>query len=131
MIETVLISLAQVVCGLIGKYLHDYDNSHSDWPQARFIYTEVIAALSIVLSLLWLLPFAGGFIHYPADLLISAAWCQLWRRLSLGWYHSWRLLQPIEGCRGILVHLGHLLARQYFGRRLVRPPHSTRCPCRR
>ena len=62
-----------MVAGIIGSYLHSYDATNS-WPGARFIYTEVIAGLSILLALLWLLPFAGGFIHWPADLLISVAW---------------------------------------------------------
>jgi Membrane-associating domain len=34
----------------------------------------VIAGLSILLALLWLLPFSGGFIHWPADVIISLAW---------------------------------------------------------
>lgn len=67
-------AFAAVVAGLIGKYLHDYDRAHSGMPHARYIYTEVIAAISVLLALLWLLPFSGGFIHWPADLVISAAW---------------------------------------------------------
>ena len=68
-----ILSPPQVVAGIIGSYLHSYDSTNT-WPGARFIYTEVIAGLSILLALLWLLPFAGGFIHWPADLFISVAW---------------------------------------------------------
>jgi len=67
------LAFAAVVAGIIGSYLHGYDATNS-WPGARFIYTEVIAGISILLALLWLLPFAGGFIHWPADLILSAAW---------------------------------------------------------
>jgi len=64
---------ACVVAGIIGSYLHGFSKAHA-WPQDRFIYTEVIAGVSILLALLWLLPFAGGFIHWPMDLLLCAAW---------------------------------------------------------
>lgn len=63
---------ACVVAGLTGDFLHEIRHGHGG--KGRFIYTEVIAALSILLSLLWLLPFAGGFIHWPVDLLLSVAW---------------------------------------------------------
>lgn len=59
--------------GIVASYLHDYHRG-SGLPLARFIYTEVIAAVSILLALLWLLPFAGGFIHWPVDLLLAFAW---------------------------------------------------------
>ena len=58
---------------MIGAYLHGFQSSHT-WPQGRFIYIEVLAGVSILLALLWLLPFAGGFIHWPIDLVIAAAW---------------------------------------------------------
>ncbi|KAL9618547.1 MAG: hypothetical protein Q9160_006731 [Pyrenula sp. 1 TL-2023] len=68
------LAFACVVAGIIGSYLHRWDSTNSAWPKARFIYTEVIGGLSILLSLLWLLPFAGGFVHWPVDLVLSAAW---------------------------------------------------------
>ena len=49
-------------------------NNQSDWDNGRFIYTEVVAGLSILLSILWLFPFSGSFIHWPADLFISILW---------------------------------------------------------
>ncbi|GFF98635.1 hypothetical protein IFM53868_09890 [Aspergillus udagawae] len=51
------IAFAAVVAGVIGYYLHQF--SHIDaWPQARWIYTEVVAGLSILL----------------VDVVISFAW---------------------------------------------------------
>jgi hypothetical protein len=64
---------ACVVAGIIGSYLDHYGDANA-WPERRFIYTETIAGLSILLSLVWLLPFAGGFLHWPMDIVISAAW---------------------------------------------------------
>jgi len=64
---------ACVVAGIIGSYLDHYGEANA-WPEARFIYTETIAGLSILLSLIWLFPFAGGFLHWPMDIVISAAW---------------------------------------------------------
>ncbi|KAF7718800.1 Uncharacterized protein PECH_005871 [Penicillium ucsense] len=67
------IAFAAVVAGIIGHYLHSFANIDA-WAQSRWIYTEVIASLSILLGLLWLLPFAWGFHLWPLDILISFAW---------------------------------------------------------
>ncbi|OGE57087.1 hypothetical protein PENARI_c002G01391 [Penicillium arizonense] len=71
------IAFAAVVAGIIGHYLADLNNSNADvdwWPQSRWIYTEVIAGLSILLGLIWLIPFSSGFFSWPLDILISFAW---------------------------------------------------------
>ncbi|KAL1855393.1 hypothetical protein VTK73DRAFT_8545 [Phialemonium thermophilum] len=67
------LAFAAIVAGLTGDYLHSVRGS-SSWDQGRFIYTEVVAGLSILLSLLWLFPFSGSFIHWPADVVISICW---------------------------------------------------------
>jgi hypothetical protein len=67
------LAFAAVVAGINGQYLHDTQGADS-WSQARFIYTEVVAGISIFLALVWLLPFSGSFIHWPVDLLISVCW---------------------------------------------------------
>jgi len=67
------LAFACVVAGITGDYLHAVQGS-STWDQGRFIYTEVVAGLSILLSIVWLFPFSGSFIHWPADLLISVMW---------------------------------------------------------
>jgi len=64
---------AAIVAGLTGAYLHSVQDS-SAWDNGRFIYTEVVAGLSILLALVWLLPFSGSFVHYPADFIISIMW---------------------------------------------------------
>jgi len=67
------LAFACIVAGITGDYLHAVQGS-SSWEQGRFIYTEVVAGLSIILSIIWLFPFSGSFIHWPADLFISVAW---------------------------------------------------------
>ncbi|KAJ5947404.1 hypothetical protein N7466_000419 [Penicillium verhagenii] len=67
------IAFAAVVVGIIGHYLASFD-SIQPWPQARWIYTEVIGGLSILLGLIWLIPFSSGFFSWPLDILISFAW---------------------------------------------------------
>ncbi|EEP78852.1 conserved hypothetical protein [Uncinocarpus reesii 1704] len=67
------IGFGAVVAGIIGSYLHSFDKVDA-WPEARWIYTEVVAGISILLALLWLLPFSSGFFMWPIDLLLSFAW---------------------------------------------------------
>jgi hypothetical protein len=67
------LAFAAVVAGINGEYLHRTKGVDS-WTQGRFIYTEVVAGLSIFLALIWLFPFASSFIHWPVDLLISICW---------------------------------------------------------
>jgi len=63
------LAFTAVVAGLTGQYLHA--NKHeSAWSKKRFIYTEVVAAIGILFSLLFLLPFASSFIHWPMDFVL-------------------------------------------------------------
>ncbi|KAK2754409.1 hypothetical protein FQN54_007053 [Arachnomyces sp. PD_36] len=72
-LRTAEVAFGAIVAGVIGSYLHDFDKANA-WPQGRWIYTEVVAGLSILLGLLWLIPFSGGFISWPLDIIISLAW---------------------------------------------------------
>jgi len=67
------IAFAAVVAGIVGEYLHAYDEANL-WPQARFIYAEVIAGLSILLGLFWLFPFTASVINWPGDLVLFVLW---------------------------------------------------------
>ncbi|CAJ2502385.1 Uu.00g097790.m01.CDS01 [Anthostomella pinea] len=66
------LAFATIVAGLNGDYLRAARHT-SSWQQGRFIYTEVIAGISIVLSIIFLIPLSR-FIHWPLDLFISLAW---------------------------------------------------------
>ncbi|KAG7288488.1 hypothetical protein NEMBOFW57_004841 [Staphylotrichum longicolle] len=67
------LAFAAIVAGLNGDYLHAVRGADS-WQLGRFIYTEVVAGVSILFAIIWLVPFSGSFIHWPADLVISVAW---------------------------------------------------------
>ncbi|PGH03122.1 hypothetical protein AJ79_07449 [Helicocarpus griseus UAMH5409] len=67
------IGFAAVVAGIIGNDLAVFDDP-GEFPEARWIYTIVIAAISILLGILWLVPFAETFALWPGDLLTSFAW---------------------------------------------------------
>jgi len=59
---------------LIGSYLHAYHESTNTWPQGRFFYTEIVAAISIFMALFWLIPTATSFLHYLADFALFVLW---------------------------------------------------------
>lgn len=94
------IAFAAVVAGVIGHYLAQLNHSSGDvdwWPESRWIYTEVIAGLSILLGLIWLIPFSSGFFSWPLDIIISLAWFAAFgvlvdtiRQLPCGSIWSWR-----------------------------------------
>ncbi|KAH7420044.1 integral membrane protein [Cadophora sp. MPI-SDFR-AT-0126] len=65
------LAFTSVVAGLNGEYLHNTRHS-SAGSRKRFIYLEVIAALGILFSLLFLIPFASSFLHWPIDLFLFA-----------------------------------------------------------
>jgi len=63
------LAFSATVAGLTGEYLHAAKHQ-SAWSKKRFIYTEVVAAIGILFSLLFLLPFAASFIHWPIDFVL-------------------------------------------------------------
>jgi Membrane-associating domain len=65
------LAFTSVVAGLTGQYLHQHKGARA-WDEKRFIYTEVIAAIGILFSLLFLLPFMASFIHWPMDFVLFA-----------------------------------------------------------
>ncbi|RYP80625.1 hypothetical protein DL769_002370 [Monosporascus sp. CRB-8-3] len=71
--RTAELVFAAIVAGVNGHYLRMISDT-SDWYKARFIYTEVVAGLAMLLALFWLFPFSGSFVHWPVDLFISICW---------------------------------------------------------
>jgi hypothetical protein len=65
------LAFSATVAGLTGSYLHSQKNT-SAWSKKRFIYTEVVAAIGILFSLLFLLPFTASFVHWPMDFVLFA-----------------------------------------------------------
>ncbi|KAK0622018.1 hypothetical protein B0T17DRAFT_535676 [Bombardia bombarda] len=62
-----------VVLGLVGRLLYLVDVGGSD-PNPRIVYTAVIAAVTIVLSLVFMPPLAYAFYAFPVDALLFVAW---------------------------------------------------------
>ena len=68
-LRTAEIAFAAIVAGITGWILA---KSSSHTPGfGRFVYTEVIAALTILVALLWLIPFSWSFEHWPFDFFMS------------------------------------------------------------
>jgi len=67
------LAFAAIVAGLNGDYLNSVHDADS-WQLGRQIYTEAVAGVSIFFAIVWLFPFSGSFIHWPADFIISVAW---------------------------------------------------------
>lgn len=63
---------AAIVAGITGWVLAR-SNKHTHG-FGRFIYTEVIAAITILVALLWLIPFSSSFVHWPFDIFVSICW---------------------------------------------------------
>lgn len=88
------LAFAAIVAGITGNYLHEVRGA-SSWSLGRFIYTEVVAGLSIFFAIIWLFPFSGSFIHWPADFFISVMWFVAfglmvdWLNGSCGYIFDW------------------------------------------
>jgi uncharacterized membrane protein len=77
---------AAVVLGITSFFLHQH-HKYGINPLGRTIYTEVVAIISVLLSLVWLLPFTSTFLHYPFDLFMSVAWFAAFGVL-VNWIHK-------------------------------------------
>jgi hypothetical protein len=64
---------AAVVLGLIAYFLHQYDKYHVG-PFNRLVYSVIIAAISVWLSLLWVILPHATWAHWLTDLIFCAAW---------------------------------------------------------
>lgn len=60
---------AAIVAGIIGWGLHRIDRGNGP-SNGRLIYAEVVAALSLVASIVLLIPFKFVFSAWPVDLLL-------------------------------------------------------------
>lgn len=75
---SLFLRFAQFVCsaivlGLVAYFLHQRDK-YGVGPLGRSIYTEIVAALSVIFSLIWMIPTTSSIINYATDLFFSAAW---------------------------------------------------------
>lgn len=64
---------AGIVLGLASWFLYQRTHYHAG-PLGRTIYTLVIAALSVIASLVWMIPTKSSIASYAGDLFFSLAW---------------------------------------------------------
>lgn len=67
------LAFSATVAGLTGEYLHKNRGQRAS-QHKRMIYTITVAAISILFSLLFLLPFLGSFAKWPVDLVLFVLW---------------------------------------------------------
>ncbi|PSN70405.1 hypothetical protein BS50DRAFT_632295 [Corynespora cassiicola Philippines] len=99
-LASIILRFAQFVCaaivlGLVAYFLHQRDE-YGVGPLGRSIYTVIIAALSVICSLLWMIPTTSSIISYASDLFFSAAWfaafgvlVNYYRRVNCGSIWAW------------------------------------------
>lgn len=73
-----------IVAGITGFFL--YQSNASTWDLGRFIYIEVAASLSLLMAILFLLPYTDAFIQIPFDIIVSLLW---WVTFGLLFNVSW------------------------------------------
>jgi hypothetical protein len=63
----------KVVVGIVGYFLHYYEDNAA-YPNVRLVYTEVVAALSMLCSILWIAFSTAESCSIGPDLFVSLAW---------------------------------------------------------
>jgi hypothetical protein len=63
----------KIVVGIVGHFLYYYEDNTA-YPNVRLVYTEVVAGLSMLCSILWMVFWTTEFYNIGADLFISFAW---------------------------------------------------------
>lgn len=64
---------AAIVAGLVGSYLHRLSNANVG-ANGRIVYTEVIAGISIGLSIILMPPLKYSFFGFPLDFALFVCW---------------------------------------------------------
>lgn len=77
-VVSIFLRFAEFVCGAVvlglAAYFLDKHEHGSGGPFGRIIYSIVVASLSVLFSLFWLIPTVSSMLHYPFDIVMSAAW---------------------------------------------------------
>jgi hypothetical protein len=63
----------KVVVGIVGHFLNHYEDNTA-YPKVCFVYTEVVAALSMLCSILWMVFWTTESYNIGGNLFISLAW---------------------------------------------------------
>jgi Membrane-associating domain len=123
-----------VVAGIVGSYFPFFGHQVG-WPTKRFIFAEVIAGISILLSLLCLLAFHDWLHAWPVDLILAAAWfsafgvfvnshhgpsCSMtYRRNSIpydGYCNRWKAAEAFSFLSGIVWLISAIIGIYYVNK---------------
>jgi hypothetical protein len=63
------LSCAAIILGIVGWALHRIDTGNGP-DNSRLIYVEVLAAMSLALSIILLIPFKFVFKTWPLDIIL-------------------------------------------------------------
>jgi hypothetical protein len=83
---------AAIVLGLAAHLLHLCSAASSPSPTEpapfdRLVFSVVIAAIAVVLALVWIVPSTSSIVHWAVDLLFAAAWFAVFGVLQ-DWYDN-------------------------------------------
>ncbi|KAK2606233.1 hypothetical protein QQS21_003404 [Conoideocrella luteorostrata] len=91
---------ATVVTGVTGYFL--YKSDASPWDLGRFIYTEVVASVSMLAVISTILPFVDAFVQIPLDIVLSLLWWAVFGLLfnflqfPCEWVFEWMNIAPFD-----------------------------------
>ncbi|KHN95596.1 uncharacterized protein MAM_06437 [Metarhizium album ARSEF 1941] len=94
------VAAAAIVAGITGYFLNQ--SNASTWDLGRFIYVEVAACLSLLVAIVFLLPYLDAFIQLPLDIILSLVW---WATFGLlfqfsgfpcEWVFEWMDVSPFD-----------------------------------
>ncbi|EED12803.1 conserved hypothetical protein [Talaromyces stipitatus ATCC 10500] len=67
-------AFSAIVAGMIGYFISLFDLNDAGFLLGRWIYVEILAGLSVILGLIFLLPAFLLFFIWPIDVVIALAW---------------------------------------------------------
>jgi hypothetical protein len=74
-----------IVLGITTSFVHASNKHNADGPFNLLIHTLIIACLSPVLALIWMVPTTNAILHWGTDLFFTAAWFAVFGLLQ-EWY---------------------------------------------
>lgn len=77
---------AAIVLGL-SAYFVQRRLRHSRYPFGRIIYTLIVSCISMIASLIWIIPTTSSIISYASDFVFSGAWFAAFGVLYR-WHHN-------------------------------------------